>query len=145
MLPTPKLHGPVSFCRKEIIDHKQLIRGYVQGSTKQILSEKFLNTTIQFSGTCGSQFDSNQDLIGSQLFSPSVNHVKILPHQLPPGDAPSVIPPMKALAQYDQAPETLPRLGRFQGMVTIVNEDGNFYFEDETAGILVIGNEGSDF
>lgn len=125
----------------EILSHEGQIRGYVQGETWDSLSAEFDRAVVQFFGACGARIDSQQQMIGSDLFAPSKDHVRIVSRPNTPGEE----LPVSKLTELElpAAPDTFPKAMRLQGRITIAQEDRDFFFQDNTGGIFV--TDAADF
>ncbi|MEO8656985.1 MAG: response regulator [Bryobacteraceae bacterium] len=99
-----------------------------------------VDSSVTLRGACGTLFNDRRQLIGVQLFVPSLNQVTV--HNTAPGD-PFALPvlPINTLMQFSPTRASGHRL-HVRATVTMVQRGSWYFIQDETGGALVEGIEG---
>ena len=95
---------------------------------------QLLGAKIGIRGVCGTKFNEKRQLVGFQVFSPSITYVSILQSAPSPSDM-----PFQAITNLVQFKPDKTEVGRerFKGVVTAAQKDGSVYIQDDTGGLLV--------
>jgi signal transduction histidine kinase/CheY-like chemotaxis protein/HPt (histidine-containing phosphotransfer) domain-containing protein len=98
------------------------------------LPTDLVDATVRVDGVCGSVFNTKRQLIGFQIYAPSLAQVAVL--ERPAADPfASAVQPIDGLLQFDPDSAT-PQRARIRGVVTMRSGEALFV-RDATAGIRV--------
>ncbi len=94
-----------------------------------------VDARVRVSGVCGALFNSRKQLVGIQVFLPSLNQLEIMePAPSDPFSMPAR--PVDSLLQFNPN-ESIGHRMRLKGVVTLQQPSGSLFIQDETGGVQV--------
>jgi len=126
-----------------------LILGIAAGSNKfvALVSEfnraetysPLVDAAVTIDGACGTVFNDKRQLVGIQLFVPSVDQVHII-QAAPPDPFTLPIVPASSLMQFSPEKASGHRI-RVQGVVTLDRRGRFLFLQDASGGIYIVSNQ----
>jgi signal transduction histidine kinase/CheY-like chemotaxis protein len=118
-----------------IVSGSHQFRALVPGFQHRPLPMHLVDAKVRVRGPCGTIFNHTRQLLGIQIFSPSLNYVSVLE---PPPANPFSLPvnPINTLMQFSAGDSVGHRI-RVQGVVTLQLPNGLIYIKDATGGLKV--------
>jgi len=110
-------------------------KAVIPGNENPQISAKFVDAKIRVRGVCGTVFNERRQMVGIQIFVPSLDYMSIL--QPPPAN-PNALPirPINTLLQYSPGEANGHRV-RVQGVVTLQLPGGLIFIKDATSGLRI--------
>ena len=114
------------------------------------LPPSWVDTHIRVRGACGTIFNSKRQLLGIQVFVPSLNQISVVrtaPNQIPPAQVGSLRPfqttirPIESLSQFSPSEPAGHRV-HLRGSVSAANPGGPTWMQDATGGLLIRNHNG---
>jgi len=118
-----------------VVSGAHQFRVLVPGFENQPLPMHLVDSKVRVRGACGTVFNTSRQLLGIQIFSPSLEFVSTV--EPPPAD-PFALPvsPINTLMQFSTGYDQAHRI-RVQGVVALQATNGSIYIEDETGALQV--------
>ncbi|MBI5386313.1 MAG: PAS domain S-box protein [Verrucomicrobia bacterium] len=131
-------HGHAAFDLAAAGGHFQAFMPLASG---QSLPTNLVDAEITIRGACGTVFNQRRQATGIKLLTPDLEQIRVI---RPPPANPFSLPsrPVESLLSFTAA-ETVEHRVSVRGVVTLRLEDGAFYLQDESAGVLVRPQEES--
>lgn len=99
------------------------------------LRDSLIDATVQVKGVCGSLFNERRQVVGFQVFVPTLDYISIIEQR--PSDPTSLpVRSINTLMQYEPTEKAGHRV-RVQGVVTLQLPDGVTFIRDATGGLSV--------
>jgi signal transduction histidine kinase/CheY-like chemotaxis protein len=118
-----------------IVSGAHQFRVLVPGFENRPLPIELVDSKVKVRGACGTVFNTTRQLLGIQIFSPSLDFVSVV--EPPPADPFSLpISPINTLMQFNVGQDQAHRI-RVQGVVALQASNGSIYIEDETGAVQV--------
>jgi signal transduction histidine kinase/CheY-like chemotaxis protein len=118
-----------------IVSGSHKFRATVPGFARQPLPTHLIDAKVKIRGACGTIFNEKRQLVSIQIFVPALDNILI--EEASQGDPFSLpVQTINTLMRFTPQ-KSLGHRVRVQGVVTLRQEDGSLFINDETSGVLV--------